>query len=56
MGLDEAAATALAEENGWVVRVVRLDGEDLAATMDYVTNRVNVAIENGVVTEVISIG
>jgi len=56
VGLDEAAATALAEENGWVVRVVRLDGEDLAATMDYVTNRVNVAIENGVVTEVISIG
>lgn len=56
VGLDEAAATALAEENGWVVRVVRLDGEDLAATMDYVTNRVNVAIENGVVTEVVSIG
>ena len=38
------------------MRVVRLDGEDLAATMDYSPTRVNVAVEGGVVTEVISIG
>jgi hypothetical protein len=36
--------------------VVRLDGEDLPATMDFNPQRVNVAVVNGVVTEVLSIG
>ncbi|MEY4605511.1 MAG: hypothetical protein RLY45_271 [Actinomycetota bacterium] len=56
VGLTEADAVDLAAGQGWTVRVVRLDGEDLAATMDYSPTRVNVAVEGGVVTEVISIG
>ena len=64
--LDEAAAKwvgsplvdveKFAEELGMTVRVVRQDGEDLAATDDLRTNRVNVGVEGDVVTEVLSIG
>jgi beta-lactam-binding protein with PASTA domain len=54
-------ATATLEEAGLTLRVLRRDGEDLPATMDFVDNRVNVAVETQddgteVVTEVISIG
>jgi beta-lactam-binding protein with PASTA domain len=54
-------ATATLEEAGFTVRVVRRDGEDLAATNDFVENRVNVAVETQddgteVVTEVVSLG
>jgi hypothetical protein len=38
------------------VRVVRQDGVDLAVTADFSESRINVAIDNGAVTEVISIG
>ena len=54
-------ATATLEEAGMTLRVVRRDGEDLPATLDFVENRVNVAVETQddgteVVTEVVSIG
>ncbi len=54
-------ATATLEEAGMSLRVVRRDGEDLAATMDFVDDRVNVAVETQddgteVVTEVVSVG
>lgn len=54
-------ATATLEEAGMSLRVVRRDGEDLAATMDFVDDRVNVAVETQddgteVVTEVMSVG
>jgi beta-lactam-binding protein with PASTA domain len=54
-------ATATLEEAGFTLRVVRRDGEDLPATLDFVENRVNVAVETQddgteVVTEVVSIG
>jgi hypothetical protein len=55
-GLCEADAQAVADGLGYVLRVVRLDGVDLAATADYVEWRVNVAIDNGIVTEVVSFG
>jgi hypothetical protein len=54
LSLDEA--TKLAESQGWIVRVAREDGVDLALTMDFVDNRLNVAVEGGVVTEVLSVG
>src|SRR6478735_8533639 len=52
-------ATATLEAAGWTLRVLRRDGEDLPATMDFVDNRVNVAVETDaygteVVTEVVS--
>ena len=54
-------ATATLEEAGLTLRVVRRDGEDLSGTMDFVEDRVNVAVETQddgteVVTEVVSIG
>jgi beta-lactam-binding protein with PASTA domain len=54
-------ATTTLEDAGLTLRVVRRDGEDLAATMDFVETRVNVAVETQddgteVVTEVVSTG
>ena len=54
-------ATATLEDAGLTLRVVRRDGEDLPSTMDFVEDRVNVAVETQedgteVVTEVVSTG
>ncbi len=54
-------ATTTLEEAGLTLRIVKRDGEELAATMDFVENRVNVAVETQddgteVVTEVVSVG
>lgn len=56
VGRSLSEAEAEASERGWSVRVVRLDGEDLAATDDFSPTRVNVATEDDMVTEVLSIG
>lgn len=52
VGLTEDEAMALASESGWEYRVAARDGESFMLTTDYVTNRVNVVIEDGVITEV----
>jgi hypothetical protein len=52
VGLTEDEAAKVAESNGWLVRVSSRDGEDFQMTMDYVTNRVNLAIVDGKVTGV----
>ena len=54
-------ATATLEAAGLTLRVVRRDGEDVPGTADFLTTRVNVAVETQddgteVVTEVVSIG
>jgi hypothetical protein len=54
-------ATAKLVDAGYTLRVVRLDGDDLPGTADFVETRVNVAAETNddgtqVVTEVVSIG
>jgi hypothetical protein len=56
VGVSEDEATTLAEQNGWTLRVVRRDGEDLAVTEDYSESRVNVAVEAGVVLSVDFVG
>jgi hypothetical protein len=56
VGLAEAAATDAAESCGWLVRVVRRDGEDLPMTLDFRPNRVNVEVTDGEITAIISIG
>jgi hypothetical protein len=48
MTVDEA--TAWANERGMTVRVVKLDGESLPGTKDYRPERINVEVENGVIT------
>ena len=61
VGESVADATATLESAGLTLRVVKRDGEDLAGTADFVTTRVNVAVEtqdDGTeqVTEVVSVG
>jgi hypothetical protein len=55
VGLTEANATKMATEKKWIVRIAKRDGEDFMLTMDYVTNRVNLTVVAGAVTQV-SIG
>ena len=50
--VDEATVTL--EEAGFTLRVIQRDGEDLAATADFVENRVNVAVETQDGTEVVT--
>ena len=56
VGLPEAEAAKVAEENGWTLRVVRADGVDFIVTLEYLPARVNVELTAGVVTAIVSIG
>jgi len=56
VGLSEADAEAAAEEQGWTIRVIVRDGEDLPATMGFRPEGVNVEVTDGEVTSVVSIG
>jgi hypothetical protein len=56
VGATVADAEAELEARGLTMRVIRLDGEDLMATMDFVPTRVNVAVEGDVVVDLISAG
>lgn len=55
-GLCLAVAQDLAKQFGFELRVVRQDGVDLPVTDDHSDSRINVAVDNGVVTSVVSIG
>ena len=50
LGMSEADAVSYAESRGWAVRVVARDGEEFPITMDYSASRVNLTIEDGIVT------
>lgn len=52
VGLDVEDAGALAEEQGRPWRIVKEDGEDRAVTLDYIDNRLNFEVEDGVVVRV----
>ncbi len=52
LGLTVEEAGAMAEDEGRPWRVVSEDGEDLPVTMDFVEDRLNFAVEDGVVVEV----
>jgi hypothetical protein len=56
VGLTLAEAEDEAARRGWSVRVARLDGEDLMLTEDYSPTRINVAVEDDVVVEVLFVG
>jgi len=56
VGLTEADATDAAEACGWILRVVRRDGEDQPATRDFRPNRVNVEVTDGEVTAIVNTG
>ncbi len=52
--LEEFAAEA--EARGFTTRVVKQDGESLAVTMDYRTDRINVVVEGSIVVAMDSVG
>jgi hypothetical protein len=56
VGLTVDEATTVLDQQALTIRVVRDDGADLPATADFRPDRVNVAVENGVITEVVSLG
>ena len=53
IGMSEEEALEQAEEDGEVARVVSRDGEDLPVTMDFMPDRLNFTIEEGVVVDVV---
>jgi hypothetical protein len=53
IGLAEVEAQKVAAELGWQVRVAMRDGEAFMLTTDYQTNRVNLTITKGLVTNVV---
>ena len=50
LGFREVDAQRCAEELGWSFRVGRRDGEFFALTMDYSPQRVNVEVDDDIVT------
>lgn len=56
VGRSEVDAAAAAEAEGCSVRVVERDGRSLAVTEDFRPDRINVAVAEGVVTEIVSLG
>lgn len=50
LGLSEQEADDLAQDNGFTLRVAGRDGECFALTMDYRQDRVNVYLDDDVVT------
>ncbi len=56
LGLRFEEAERLAKDNACTVRMVQRDGQGLPVTKDLRFNRINVAVDDGVVTAVASIG
>ena len=56
VGMTLEDAEVWAGARGMTIRPVRIDGEDLAVTMDYREDRINVEIKNGVVSVVQGLG
>jgi hypothetical protein len=56
VGLSESEAGKVAETAGWVLRVVRRDGEDFMVTQEFNGSRVNIEVTRGTVSEVLSVG
>lgn len=50
IGKTEGEARVLAEAKGARIRVVNVEGEELAGTCDYCTDRINVTIVDKIVT------
>jgi hypothetical protein len=56
LGVPLSEFEAAAERFGFATRVARQDGVDLPVTMDYSDSRVNVAVKDDIVVEIMSIG
>ena len=56
IGLSVDDARTLLEQNNMALRIMKRDGEHLIGTCDWRLNRLNVEVEQGVVTSVMAIG
>jgi hypothetical protein len=56
VGETEDEATAAAEAEGCSIRVVERDGKALAVTEDFRPDRINVAVADGIVEEIVNLG
>jgi hypothetical protein len=54
VGMSESEAQAKLESLGFTMRVVKIDGENLAHTMELMPGRINVAVSEGKVSEIVS--
>ncbi len=52
MGKTEIDVLRICQENGWTARVVQRDGTVYQVTQDYVSNRLNIRVNKGIVTAV----
>lgn len=56
VGQTETDALELCRKYGWLLRVKRRDGECFFGTADYMLNRINCSVDDGIVTKVTCIG
>ena len=56
VGMTVEDAEALAAENDWIIRQLVVDGVDRPATADLRYNRINVAVVDGLIVEVLGGG
>ena len=56
VGLKEKKAKKLSNKAGWHIRVTERDGYPIVITRDYRTDRINVSVDQEIVTEVFGIG
>lgn len=51
VGMNVDEAEKMAQNSGFIVRVIERDGESFMITMDYRTNRVDVKVTNDIITD-----
>jgi hypothetical protein len=56
IGLPQNVTEGKLMESGYHLRIMEQDGQYLIGTCDYWPNRINVAIEKGVVKKVLGVG
>jgi hypothetical protein len=52
LGKDLSSVKAFAEQNGLITRIVNVDSVPVMLTCDYNPSRLNLTIDNGLVTEI----
>jgi hypothetical protein len=45
-----------AKKLGWSIRVMKSDGKNCIGTCDYNPGRINIAVVDGIVTDILSVG
>lgn len=56
VGLKLEEAKKIADSNRIIIRIMQEDGVDQIGTCEFRSNRINVAIQNGIISEIISQG